>query len=64
MWPPLPIGVVLPETPIYYKYFPKVKPPHIKKVFPQIKRFENDFEKKFPDLKFSPLILAENPVFP
>ena len=39
----------------------------LKKHFPQIyrfKRFENGLEKKFPDLKFFPLILAENPVFP
>ena len=36
------------------------------KHFPQIyrfKRFENGLEKKFPDLKFSPLILAEKPLF-
>ena len=38
-----------------------------KKHFPQIyrfKRLENGLEKKFPDLKFLSLILAENPVFP
>ena len=38
----------------------------LKKHFPQIyrfKRFENGLEKKFPDLKFFPLILAENPCF-
>ena len=34
-----------------------------KKIFPWIKRFENDLEKKFPDLKIFPLILAENPRF-
>ena len=37
----------------------------LKKHFPQtyrFKRFENDFAKKFPDLKFVPLILAENPL--
>ena len=26
--------------------------------------FEKGFEKKFPDLKFFSLILAENPIFP
>ena len=39
----------------------------LKKHFPQIfwfKRFENGLGKKFPDLKFFSLILAENPVFP
>ena len=38
----------------------------LKKHFPQIyrfKRFENGLEKKFPDLKFFSLILAENPCF-
>ena len=38
----------------------------LKKHFPQIyrfKRFENGLEKKFPDLKFFQLILAENPLF-
>ena len=38
----------------------------LKKHFPQIyrfKRFENGLEKKFPDLKFFSLILAENPLF-
>ena len=36
----------------------------LKKHFPQIYRFENGLEKKFPDLKFFSLILAEKPVFP
>ena len=39
----------------------------LKKHFPQIyrfKRFKNGLEKKFPDLKFFSLILAEKPVFP
>ena len=38
----------------------------LKKHFPQIyrfKRFENGWEKKFPDLKFFPLILAKKPLF-
>ena len=38
----------------------------LKKHFPQIyrfKRFENGLEKKFPDLKFFSLILAEKPLF-
>ena len=35
----------------------------LKKRFSQIKRFENGFEKKFPDLKMFSLILAENPLF-
>ena len=35
----------------------------LKKHFPQIKRFENGLERKFPDLKFFSLILAENPPF-
>ena len=42
-------------------------PCSLKKHFPQIyrfKRFENGLGKKFPDLKFFSLILAEKPVFP
>ena len=35
----------------------------LKNIFPQIKRLENGFEKKFPDLKFFSLILAQNPLF-
>ena len=38
----------------------------LKKHFPQIfgyKRFENGLGKKFSDLKYFPLILAENPIF-
>ena len=38
----------------------------LKKRCPQIfgfKRFENGLGKKFPDLKYFPLILAENPIF-
>ena len=38
----------------------------LKKHFPQVYRFnwfENGLEKKFPDLKFFSLILAENPRF-
>ena len=38
----------------------------LRKHFPQIyrfKRFENGLEKKFPDLKFFSLILAEKPLF-
>ena len=34
-----------------------------KNFFLQIKKFENGSEKKFLDLKFFPLILAENPLF-
>ena len=35
----------------------------LKKHFPQIKKFENGLGKKYPDLKFFPLILAENPLY-
>ena len=38
----------------------------LKKHFPQIyrsKRFENGLKKKFPDLKYFSLILAEKPLF-
>ena len=64
MWPPLTIGVVFTETPIYYRYtyFPKVKPPHLKSFFFLRLKVWKWFWKKFPDFKF-PLILAENPPF-
>ena len=32
-------------------------------IFPQIKRFENSFEKKFPDLKIVPSFWLKNPLF-
>ena len=47
------------------KHFPQ-RFNSLKKHFPQIhrfKRFENGWGKKFPDLKFFSLILAENPLF-
>ena len=57
-------GSVSRNTNLLQIYFPKVKPPHIKKVFPQITRFDNGFEKVprfqifFPDFGWKP------PVFP
>ena len=35
----------------------------LKNIFPHIKWFENSLEKKFPDLKIFPPILAENTLF-
>ena len=62
------LGSVYRNTNLLQAHFPKVKPPHIKKVFPQIKgfkKFENGFEKKIPWFEnFFPDFGSKPPVFP
>ena len=56
MWPPHTIGVVVTETPIYYRYTSQKKV--LKRFF-----FKNGFEKNFPALKNFLWFWLKNPIF-